>query len=186
MLAYDENGIRVYCALIPIPSRGEARGIAERKGVEMLLSEAFPGNDAPEVRHDPSGAPVLCGADEVVSVSHCGGMVCIALACGRRRIGVDAETMSRGVQLRRVAGRFLAPSQIAAWGCDGQRLLKAWTIKEALYKAVSESGLALCEIPLPQCDGNGEDWVAFRGTRYSIMHIAVDGFDGILTLAVEI
>lgn len=186
MLAYDENGIRVYYALMPIPARGEARGIAERKGVEMLLSEAFSGNDIPVVRHNPSGAPVLCGAEEVVSVSHCGGMVCIALSSDRRRIGIDAETMSRGVQLSRVAGRFLSPSQTAAWGCDEQRLLKAWTIKEALYKAVSEPGLALCDIPLPQCDGNEYDWVEILGTRYSIMHISVGGFEGILTLAVEI
>lgn len=52
-----------------------------------------------------------------------------------------------GRRLQRVKARFLSPAQLEKVVTPAQ-LLEAWTIKEALYKALLTPGLALADIDL--------------------------------------
>jgi len=159
--------------------------------VAALLREAF-GNDAPVVSHTPAGAPVLEECNCSVSISHCAGAVVLALDADGRQVGIDAECRCRGEQLRRVAHKFLAPCQMETWGVSTESLLRAWTIKEAIYKAALTPGLALCDIPLPSSTGYFEAETAktavptgIGGKNFLLIPIEIGWFDGAVTLAVE-
>ena len=185
MLVYDNDGIMVYCRImLPDASSRLEQSEAERAAVRMLIAEAFPHRDAPVLCHHPTGAPFLEGVDAAVSVSHCRGCVCVALGSSDCRIGIDAESCMRGAQLRRVARKFLSPRQLAGWGVDETRLLRAWTVKEAVYKTASVPGLRLHEIPLPDVlEEEGGD-VLLQGRCYEIKPLEVSGFGGMVTLAI--
>jgi 4'-phosphopantetheinyl transferase len=73
------------------------------------------------------------------SVSHSGGLVVYAVACGRR-IGVDIECVRAVTGWAGVAGRVLSPREHAVFRSlppDQQRaaFFRAWTRKEACAKA---------------------------------------------------
>lgn len=78
-----------------------------------------------------------------VSISHSRHWAAVALnpEC---RIGVDIEE-ARPEQLRRVAPKFLSGAERRLWD---DRLLEAWTCKEAVYKAAGVRGLPLADIDL--------------------------------------
>lgn len=107
---------------------------AEKAAVLKLVERAF-GSDA-IYSHDPAGAPLIKGIDSAVhiSVSHC--RTCAALAVSDRPVGIDVETERE--QLQRVAPRVLSADELEYYG---DRLLQAWTLKEALYKASHTPGL---------------------------------------------
>lgn len=149
MLIFHEADIKVYaCSLVHVEERSGMRYDVERAGVRSLLREAF-GNEVEAVAHTLEGAPYLPGRSESISVSHCRGLAVLAVSSTGAAIGVDAESVGRGVQLKRVMRRFLCEAQISEWGTDESQLLRAWTIKEALYKAAGIVGWALVDIPLP-------------------------------------
>lgn len=187
MLVYQEGEIKVYAAVSDASAKGRTRLAEERAEVGRLLSEAFSDCSAkPMLGHQPNGAPVLTGVDAMVSVSHCPGAVCIATGPLGKRIGIDAECGLRGGQLKRVADKFLTPAQKAVWGGDEWQLLRAWTIKEALYKAALAPGLTLHDIPLPgslrlSCGG----CLVLRGRCYEIKPLSIRRFNGSVILVVE-
>lgn len=83
--------------------------------------------------HDEWGAPFIAGIDEppFVSITHSRSEIAIAVN-PVVRIGIDLEVWRS--QLIRVASHFLSPAEMEV--CRSARsLLRAWTIKEALYKA---------------------------------------------------
>ena len=137
MIVFDNNDIRV-CALVATSGSTLSRKAIDA-GKSTLLREALPQFSDAEIGHLPSGAPVICGADRLATIS---------ISHSRRPIGVDTEAANRTRQLLRVAPRFLAPSQ-QCWATDPDLLLRAWTIKEAIYKAAAIAGWPLTEIPLP-------------------------------------
>lgn len=185
MRIYADGNIEVYgmraCGELP-------RGERERAAVERLLAEAF-GGKAPELRHLPSGAPVLVEGGASVSVTHCREFVAVAIAADGRRIGIDAESRGRGGQLRRVAHKFLSAEQMPQWSLDEAALLRGWTVKEAIYKAMLTPGLPLAGIPLPATSAALEEGKAVAlqcgGVEMAVKALVAEGFDGALTLAME-
>lgn len=59
-------------------------------------------------------------------------------------------------------------------------LLRAWTLKEALYKAALTPGLPMDEIPLPE---EGEGSVELRGRRYATAVLPSPYADNVISLA---
>lgn len=149
MIVFDNNDIRV-CALVATSGSTLSRKAIDA-GKSTLLREALPQFSDAEIGHLPSGAPVICGANTVatLSVSHSRTTLLLAVNRSGHPIGVDTETTDRTRQLLHVAPRFLSPAQ-QCWAADPGLLLRAWTIKEALYKAAAIAGWPLTEIPLPQ------------------------------------
>lgn len=106
----------------------------EEAAVVRLVERVF-GAGARRV-HDPLGAPVIALPDgtvckEYVSLSH--SRRTAALAVSTRRIGIDIE--EERPQLDRVAARVLSDDELKHYLPLPHGLLRAWTLKEALYKA---------------------------------------------------
>lgn len=112
-----------------------------RNEVARLIAEKV-GRDA-RLLHDPDGAPLLAGSPLNISVSHSRNFAAIALHPSLR-IGIDIEE-PRLEQLRRVISKFLTELELPLWN---NRLLAAWTCKEAVYKAAGVRNLPLGAIDL--------------------------------------
>lgn len=124
--------------VIPIVAGELCRRRAETEAVGRLL-RALAGPDV-SIEHDSDGAPRLVGAVGHVSVSHSPGAAAVALDAVAR-VGIDMESVSRASQLARVAPRVMAADEIAVYGDVEHGLVRAWTIKEALYKAAGNPGI---------------------------------------------
>ena len=125
---------------MPAVARGE-RHRTEEKIVARLVEEAF-GEGAVKV-NDTNGRPWVRLADgcrRPVTVSHCAACAVIALpAHDSDSIGIDVETARP--QLARVLTRILSDAELAMLPpADMEAMLRAWTLKEALYKAAATPG----------------------------------------------
>ncbi len=158
---------------------------AQRLAVERLVHKVF--GDGARVEHRSDGSPVIAGTEREISISHCRGIAVLAVGKSRR-IGVDIE-LPRPT-LRRVARKFISPIEYDAWISSDARLLKAWTIKEALYKAAGQKGIDFAtDVILPPDPEPERGTGTVRGldkkeTHYAL-HSAQYG-DGCLTLAIPI
>lgn len=128
----DCGSVQVWlCPVEAAPTRREA----EQRAVGRLLRAAFP--DGAELRHTAEGVPCLAGSDVYISISH--SRTCAALAvCADAPVGIDVEDWRE--QLTRVAPRVLSAAELAVYGASPELLLRAWTLKEALYKAAGIPG----------------------------------------------
>ena len=95
----------------------------------------------PDVRigYDANGAPQLLDLSLHLSVSHCAGLVAVALSDAP--CAVDAE--STGRDFSRVCSRYLTPSE-ASLSSDPLWPAVAWCAKETLYKYARRRELDLC------------------------------------------
>ena len=95
----------------------------------------------PDVRigYDANGAPQLLDLSLHLSVSHCAGLVAVALSDAP--CAVDAE--SAGRDFSRVCSRYLTPSE-ASLSSDPLWPAVAWCAKETLYKYARRCELDLC------------------------------------------
>ncbi len=119
---------------------------AQRLAVARLLRHAL-GCEA-TVMHRDDGSPYIDGLVRELSISHCKGYAAIGLHYGAR-FGIDIERPR--ATLQRVARKFLSADEMQRLHTP-EELLKAWTIKEALYKAAATPGISLAEglvLPLP-------------------------------------
>ncbi|MDE6317765.1 MAG: 4'-phosphopantetheinyl transferase superfamily protein, partial [Muribaculaceae bacterium] len=93
--------------------------------------------------HRDNGSPFLCTPEgEIpapISISHCKSGACIALGAPGQHFGTDIEDVSD--RRIRVADKFLNDREKNFISNDN--LLRAWTIKEAVYKAADSEGLTL-------------------------------------------
>lgn len=195
---FDSDGIEVLA--LPTMAFRKADGSERRKNInaqkigrDKIISEYFGSVHA--VTHNPDGSPRLvdtvCGCT-TLSISHCSSLVVIAIDKKGRAIGIDAETSNRLHQLHKIATRILSPKQLERWG---DNLLRAWTIKEALYKAIGIPGIALKDIPLPEptlSSGKSEietfvelSHIAYPHVTCQIRSLVFPGFDGAITLATK-
>lgn len=111
----------------------------------LTLAQRIAGPDA-VIEHYSDGAPYIPGFSGHISLTHCSPLAAIAVSSSPH-IGIDAEIWRP--QLQRIAHKFLSPAQIPYWSASLLRLLFAWTIKEAVYKAARTPGLPLHNITLP-------------------------------------
>ncbi len=186
---YRQGSIAVYAAATAHFAAAGTRHEIEQAAKMAIVAEVF---GRRELCHRPDGAPLIPGSGASISVSHCQTLVVLAADRLGRNIGIDCETASRGAQLGRVAAKFLSAAQSLAWGADEKHLLRAWTLKEAFYKAARIPGLPLAGIPLPPAVvwptlGGGRRGVEmeFRGNRYSFRPVEFAGFAGDISLVVE-
>lgn len=186
---YRQGSIAVYAAATARFAAAGTRHEIEQAAKMAIVAEVF---GPLELCHRADGSPFIPGSGASISVSHCQTLVVLAADRLRRNIGIDCETSSRGAQLGRVAAKFLSPAQSLAWGADEKHLLRAWTLKEAFYKAARLPGLPLAHIPLPPAVvwptlGGGRCGVEmeFRGRRFSFRPVGFAGFAGDISLVVE-
>lgn len=144
----DCGDCRLY--VTAIDSSSANRRQAETEAVGRLVREAF-GPDA-VVGHHSSGAPYISGKHTPVSISHSRRTACLAVGHDRP-VGVDVEEARE--QLRHVAPRILSRAELMVYGKSLSLLLKAWSMKEALYKAALIPGLDFrTDIMLPDNPDN--------------------------------
>lgn len=186
---YRQGSIAVYAAATARFAAAGTRHEIEQGAKMAIVAEVF---GPLELCHRADGSPFIPGSGASISVSHCQALVVLAIDRLGRNIGIDCETASRGAQLGRVAAKFLSPAQSLAWGADEKHLLRAWTLKEAFYKAARIPGLPLADIPLPPAVvwptlGGGRLGVEmeFRGRRFSFRPVEFAGFAGDISLVVE-
>ncbi len=117
----------VTVAVADIDAVEGSRREAERAAVSRLVSEAI-GTDV-AVKHSEDGAPYIDGGP-YISVTHSRDAAAIAF-CPAHHVGIDAEQWRE--TLRRVAPKFLSDTEMELFTSDND-LLRAWTIKEAVYK----------------------------------------------------
>lgn len=193
MLICRFDNVSVYgCAVEPSASRHAA----ETAAVVALVSECVRNGELPPgaaISHRESGAPYIEGTNASVSVSHCRELAMLAVHDGGLPIGIDAESANRGGQLERVAAKFLSEEQASSWGGEAALMLRAWTVKEAVYKCAGVAGLPLRSIPLPKLivgavNSNVKAGDVTIGHEYGAMpiqlyYINVPHFAGLVTLA---
>lgn len=134
----DHNGQTLRVIIAPIDrSASDKRPERERLTVNAIISK-YIGPDA-RLGHAPSGRPLLEHADGLyISISHSADYVAVAFG-PVEGIGIDVEQPR--AQLARVAPRVLSAAEMAVYGRSERLLLKAWTLKEALYKAALTEGV---------------------------------------------
>lgn len=134
----------------PIEPSDSSRREREKKAVGMLIQK----NIAPEARisHLPNGAPFISGSSLSISISH--SMHYAALAWGEEDgFGIDIEE-PRKQQIEQVAHRFLSKEEQIFYSNEPDGLLKAWTLKEAAFKAVKNGPPNFKEYHLPIAEGD--------------------------------
>lgn len=154
--------MKLYLRPLQDINQSASRSERDRAATLELLQEIF-GEDV-EYSHRESGAPVVMsrGMAFRVSVSHSASTLAIAVADDEEAIGVDVETYR--TQLERVRSKYLSDEEMASF-TDSIDLLRAWTAKEAVYKAALTPGLSLTEI---DCTGIGNGIAAARGKIYNV------------------
>lgn len=143
---------------------GRTRTEREHAAVGDIIARFF-GADAC-VGHRDSGAPYLVGREDIsLTISHSRDYAAVAFSA-ERTVGVDIEQWRE--QLVRVAPRVLSESEMAVYSATPALLLRAWTMKEALYKAALTPGLDFRrDIMLPPNPASTDATVA--GRPYTII-----------------
>ena len=126
-----------------IPSRSRIR----ERASEIAMLAAIAGDRPFEFDHTDIGSPLLTigGKRQEISISHSKSELVIAIS-DESRIGVDIENLR--TQLLRVTSRFLNAEELDVWTRSPERLLQAWSAKEAAFKAWSPQGSAFSAITL--------------------------------------
>lgn len=164
---YDFGDITVYIAPVERLS-SESRSRAERRITDAVIRHAL--GDSVRVDRHPSGAPYLIGSDLFVSLSHSRRYVAVALSA-TGPVGIDVEEYRP--QLDRVAPRILSDAELAVYADSEAGLLRAWTLKEALYKAALTPGLDFRQdIVLPSVADPLTAYVS--GRKFSVLTFAVE------------
>lgn len=169
---------RLYLCRLP---EAATRREAEKAAVEALLRHAFP--EGAVLCHTPEGAPYLKDNPVHISISHSRSRAALAV-CAEAPVGVDVETLRD--QLARVAPRVLSEAELADYGTTAEGLLRAWTLKEALYKAAGVPGVDFrTGINLPVAAAGhkkNEATVATPGgaaKRFAILAADAEGGEGV-------
>lgn len=143
-MIYNEEieGIHIY--VVPIGDDGSRRE-RESAAVAALVEEAF--GQPFEVEHYENGAPYIKGTERYISISHSREVA--VLAVSDKPVGVDAEEWRP--QLLRVSSRFMTPEEHERYSTP-DKILEAWTLKEAAYKLLQPNTPATAiALPLQDC-----------------------------------
>lgn len=134
------KAVETYIKALQVPGRE-----AERAAIASLLNDAL--GPGATLTHRPDGSPAINIPGIEISISHC--RTCAVIVLADRPVGVDVET--HRAQLARVAPRVLSPDELI---CYRDCLVKAWTLKEALYKGALTPGLDFRRDLLLPLDGS--------------------------------
>lgn len=132
---YEFGDVTIVVSEIP-EDGGLSRRERERLAVSEIVRDLF-GEDT-DIRYTADGAPYIEGSSSLISVTHSRRFAALAVS-PTLPIGIDIEEYRS--QLRRVAPRVLSDAELTFYGQDDIGLLRAWTLKEALYKAALTPGL---------------------------------------------
>lgn len=127
-----------------------SRSRLRERASELAMLAAIAGDRPFEFSHTDIGSPLLTIGGErcEVSISHSRSELAIAIG-HTTPIGVDIENLR--TQLLRVTSRFLNADELDFWTRSPERLLQAWSAKEAAFKAWSPQVNAFSAITLQQC-----------------------------------
>lgn len=135
----------IHFEICRIEDMGLGKAENQRIAVARLL-EGMPGAPC-RLAHNPDGAPFLLDSRLEISISHSRHFAAVAWS-EHHRPGIDVEE-PRPEQLGRVARRYLTPAEFEHYSSESAALLKAWTLKEAAFKALPHGPADLRQISLP-------------------------------------
>lgn len=150
----------------------------ERAAIASLINQVF--GPTAILSHTSNGAPFITDNPTRISISHGAGLAILAISPDTP-IGIDVECWRD--QLLHVAHKFLTPAEQASFATDRTMLLKAWTAKEAVYKAASTPGLSLTDIHLDLSGNPAQASISGTDRTYTLHHIGQ--FPIIITLALQ-
>ena len=105
-----------------------------------------------DLRKDERNRPYFDQSDYHISLSHSFPFVA-AIISHKKSVGIDLERFGRNVE--KIGPRFLSAEEWNLWQDSHSDLTKAWTCKEAIYKAMGVPGLAFQQdIQLPSFANN--------------------------------
>ena len=105
-----------------------------------------------DLRKDERNRPYFDQSDYHISLSHSFPFVA-AIISHKKSVGIDLERFGRNVE--KIGPRFLSAEEWNRWQDSHSDLTKAWTCKEAIYKAMGVPGLAFQQdIQLPSFANN--------------------------------
>lgn len=147
---------------------------AEIIATRLLAREMFPDKQIVAISHHDDGSPYIPESGYNISVSHCKGMV--AIACHPRyRIGIDIERWRNS--LLKIKPRFLSTEEMEFYVTQ-DKLLLAWTAKEAVYKAAGCKGLDFANgisLPLSETDNTATLHLPDRDIHFSLYTRSTNG-----------
>ena len=169
------DGVKLLRRRIVRSSRHDRRE-AERAAVRELLREAF-GADV-NLLHNTCGRPSIEGFPHFISLSHSRDEAVVAVS-REVPVGIDVESWREA--LLSTAHKWLTPDELAQMHTPLD-YLKAWTAKEAIFKAMPAQPSGLIDIPLPYLGGSSGYTVSWEGTLDSLLAVAIQ--DNILISSV--
>jgi len=105
-----------------------------------------------DLRKDDRNRPYFDQSDYHISLSHSFPYVAAAIS-HKMPVGIDLERFGRNVE--KIGPRFLSSEEWNRWQNSHSDLTKAWTCKEAIYKAMGVPGLAFQQdVQLPPFANN--------------------------------
>lgn len=134
---------------LPVPPGVDLADVrTEKRRREVLTSysllKALTGADL-LIRHAPNGSPLVDGLS--ISLSHTLGWAAMVVADSSKRLGIDIEYYSDRVN--KIADRFIRADEQSS--SLAYRLVN-WSMKETVYKALTEEDLIYSEMRLTHYD----------------------------------
>ena len=106
----------------------------------------------PIFQQDDRNRPFLKDSEWHISLTHAFPYAAAALR-KHQPTGIDVE--KKGRNIKNISSRFLASEEYARWHTNDLALTRAWSTKEAIYKAMAQPGLSFQEeIILPEFNQN--------------------------------
>ena len=153
-------GMDVYVTRFTAEETALGQTAAQKSAVDRILSEIA--GSGYKLCHNDDGSPYIDRFCREITISHCKGIAAVGVG-GDSRIGIDIEIPR--AQLRRVTRKFLSEEEQRRFTTDDD-LLTAWTMKEALYKAVGIAGIDFANgVTLPP---DGSDITEIAGRHYRV------------------
>ena len=133
-----------------------------------------------DLRKDERNRPYFDQSDYHISLSHSFPFVA-AIISHKKPVGIDLERFGR--QVEKIGPRFLSAEEWNRWQDSHSDLTKAWTCKEAIYKAMSVPGLGFQQdIQLPHFNTNPFE-IRVRNKKITVGTEVFDDF--VCSIAIE-
>lgn len=150
------------------------RRACEKAAIQRLMDFAAGTNT--EILHRPDGSPYPAPPCHLhISISHSRHIAAL-LWSESQGYGIDIEE-ARQEQLSRIAARVMSQDEMESFS---DNLLKAWTLKEAAFKA---AGLPVAD--LREFNINEFPYISVRGLKQKCIYsetVELDGFTGLLSI----